>query len=75
MRHALGHFPVPAMSKRIVQEYFIPGGKQPTASYKTVTMHSKDSPRELKELCIVANFAEVFHFVCLQRWKAREHGG
>ena len=60
MRHALGHFPVPAMSERILQEYFIPGGKQPTASYKTVSMHCKDSPRELKELCIVANFAEVF---------------
>jgi nitronate monooxygenase len=60
MRHALGHFPARAMSERVLEEYFIPGGKQQGASYKPVAMHSKDSPRELKELCIVANFVEVF---------------
>ena len=60
MRHALAHFPVRAMAERILQEYFIPGGKQQSTSYKGVAMHSKDSPRELKELCIVANFVEVF---------------
>lgn len=60
MRHALSHFPVRGMAERILHEYFIPGGKQPSASYKAVAMHSKDSPRELKELCIVANFVEVF---------------
>ena len=60
MRHGLGRFPVPAMAERVLQEYFIPGGKQVTASYKTLPMHSKENPRELKELCIVANFVEVF---------------
>jgi len=60
MRHALDHFPVPAMAERILQEYFIPGGKRPGASYKTLAMHSKESSPELQELCIVANFVEVF---------------
>src|SRR5689334_13982069 len=60
MRRALGHFPVRAMADRVLEEYFIPNGKQQGASYKAVAMHSKDSPRELKELCIIANFVEVF---------------
>ncbi len=60
MRHALEHFPVRAMAERVLREYFIPNGKQAADSYKTLPMHSKDSPRELKERCIVANFAEVF---------------
>jgi nitronate monooxygenase len=60
MRRALAHFPVRPMAGRILEEYFIPGGKPKSASYKPVAMHSKDSPRELKELCIVANFVEVF---------------
>lgn len=64
MRHALAEFPVRAMAERILQEYFIPGGKRSGASYKTVAMHSLDahakgSPRELQELCVVANFVEV----------------
>lgn len=60
MRRALGHFPVRAMADRILGEYFIPGGKPQSVSYRTIAMHSKDSPRQLKELCIVANFVEVF---------------
>jgi len=60
MRHALDHFPVRAMAERFLKEYFIPGGKQPNAPYKALPMHSKESSRELRELCIVANFVEVF---------------
>jgi nitronate monooxygenase len=60
IRQALSHFPFPRMAERILQAYYIPGGKSPLASYKTAPMHTKDSPRELKELCIVANFVEVF---------------
>ena len=60
IRHALDHFPFPAMAERIWETYYIAGGKERLASYKTVPMHSKDSPRELQELCIAANFVEVF---------------
>ncbi len=60
IRHALNHFPFPAMAERIWLAYYIAGGKDQLASYKTLATHSKDSTRELQELCIVANFVEVF---------------
>lgn len=59
MRRALDRFPVAAMAARVWDEYYVPGGKPPRASYKTVPMHAKDNPRPLQELCIVANFVEV----------------
>lgn len=60
IRRALDHFPFPAMAERIWDAYYIPGGKRELESYKLLPMHAQDSPRELKELCIVANFVEVF---------------
>jgi nitronate monooxygenase len=60
MRHALDHFPFHEMAERIWQTYYIPGGKLPVESYKTLPLHSMDDARELQELCIVANFVEVF---------------
>ena len=60
MRHGLDHFPFQEMAERIWRAYYIPGGKLPAESYKTLPMHSKDDARELQELCIVANFIEVF---------------
>src|SRR5579859_5906535 len=60
IRRALEQFPFPAMAERIRQSYYIPGGKPERASYKLVPMHSQASPVELKELCIAANFVEVF---------------
>src|SRR5580692_11168489 len=60
MKRGLDAFPFPEMAKRIWQEYFVPGGKPSTAPYPNVTMHQKDSPRKLVELCMVSNFVEVF---------------
>jgi nitronate monooxygenase len=60
MRRGLDHFPFPEIAEHIWKMYYIPGGKPNDASYKTLPMHSKDSPRELQELCIAANFVEVF---------------
>lgn len=60
IRRALRHFPFPAMANRVWQALYIPGGKKQRESYKLLPMHAQDSPREMKELCIVANFAEVF---------------
>jgi nitronate monooxygenase len=60
MRHALDHFPFPAMAKRVWDRYFIPGGKPQSASYLKLPLHTKENPRDLQELLIVANFAEVF---------------
>jgi nitronate monooxygenase len=60
IRRALDHFPFPAMAERIWTGFHIPGGKAPLASYARLAQHEKDDPRELRELCIAANFVEVF---------------
>ncbi|MGA8530949.1 MAG: nitronate monooxygenase [Acidobacteriaceae bacterium] len=60
MRRGLAAFPFPKMADRILRDYFIPGGKAPNAPYRTTLAHAKDEPRELTQLCIAANFLEVF---------------
>ncbi len=60
MRRGLAAFPFPDMAQRILRAYFIPGGKAATAPYRTTPSHSQNEPRELTELCIAANFVEVF---------------
>ncbi len=60
MRRGLDAFPFPEMARRIWQDYFVPGGKPPAQPYPVTPMHARRSPRKLVELCIVANFVEVF---------------
>ncbi len=60
MRYALSHFPFPEMAKRILETYFIEGGKPAKAPYRKLPPHLKDCSRELQELFIVSNFVEVF---------------
>jgi nitronate monooxygenase len=64
MRRALDHLPFPAMAERIWNWLYIPGGKRPDEPYKTLKLIVKDGPREIRELCLVSNFVEV--------WLARE---
>ncbi len=59
MRRALDQFPEPAMAARIRDRYYIPGGKPASTAFKPVPMQTRDAPRDLIELCIVANFVEV----------------
>jgi nitronate monooxygenase len=60
MRRGLDAFPQRAMAERVWNSYFIPGGKSDRTPYKAVAPLTKDNPRELVELCIVANFVEVW---------------
>jgi nitronate monooxygenase len=60
MRRGLDAFPFQEMAKRIWQEYFVPGGKSAGTPYKALPMHRKRDARKLVELCMVANFVEVF---------------
>jgi len=60
MREGLDRFPFREMGERVWRAYFIPGGRMPYESYRKMPMHSQHGPRELRELCIVANFVEVF---------------
>lgn len=60
MRRAIAAFPFPSMAARVVERFFVAGGKSVEASYQTLPMWSLRPPRELLELCVVANFAEVW---------------
>lgn len=57
---ALEHFPFPAMAKRILDRFFLPGGVPEGAPYLLAPMHNLEGKIEPQELCIVGNFVEVF---------------
>src|SRR3990167_1370817 len=60
IRRALDHFPFPDVAARVWDKYHVAGGKPADRPYKSVPMHSQKPSREIVELCIVANFVEVF---------------
>ncbi len=60
LRRALDHFPFPAMAERIWQAHYIPGGKAQADPYRKMPMHRQRNHRVLEELCIVANFVEIY---------------
>lgn len=68
LRRAIAQFPCREAAGRILEQYFIPGGKAANQPYRSVTMHSIAPPLHLTELTVLANFAEV--------WLAKEghHG-
>ncbi|HHC08771.1 MAG TPA: nitronate monooxygenase [Actinobacteria bacterium] len=68
LRRALAAFPIPEMADRILDRYFVEGGKAPEARFRTKPMFDVEIPRPVEELTVVANFAEV--------WLAKEgHDG
>jgi nitronate monooxygenase len=60
MRRAFDAFPFRAMAERVWNRYYIEGGKAPDAPYSQLPFHARECPRDLAELCIIANFAEVY---------------
>lgn len=60
VRRALAHFPFPQMAQRMLDLFFVPGGKKPDAPYKTVAKAVIKNHHWLDELYIVANYVEVF---------------
>jgi nitronate monooxygenase len=60
MRRGLEAFPFRAMARRVWDEYFVPGGKSDDTPYRLTPVHRHNEPRKLSELCMVANFVEVF---------------
>lgn len=60
VRRALEAFPVPEIAARILETYFIPGGKAPDAPYRFVPVHTAEENPLLWELAVAANFVEVY---------------
>lgn len=60
IRRAFEHFPFPDMARRILDQYFVTGGKPASQPFKPIPLHSIQSSRDLVELTVLANFTEVF---------------
>ncbi|HUZ20005.1 MAG TPA: nitronate monooxygenase [Acidimicrobiales bacterium] len=59
LRRAYASFPEPALARRVLHRWFIDGGRPRGEAYRAVPMFRLESPRALRELTILANFAEV----------------
>ena len=60
IRRALAALPIPDMAQRILDRYFIEGGKGTDDRFKTKPMVSNRSSRKTEELLVASNFVEVF---------------
>jgi NAD(P)H-dependent flavin oxidoreductase YrpB (nitropropane dioxygenase family) len=60
VRAALAAFPVPPVAVRVLERYFRPGGREPGTPYAPVPRLRLGQDRQLQELTMVANFAEVW---------------
>ena len=60
VRRALSHFPLRRLAEKVLSTYFVPGGRAPETPYRSVGMHTAEGRRWPQEMCIAANFVEVF---------------
>jgi nitronate monooxygenase len=59
LRRALEAFPYPEISKRIMERWFIPGGKADDAPFKTPPMISHEPARATRELVVASSFVAI----------------
>lgn len=60
IRRALSHFPCPHIARRVLDKYFIEGGKTADQSYRLEGLPSLLMRKSQLELIVVSNFVEVF---------------
>jgi nitronate monooxygenase len=60
LRRALANFPFRDMAQRVLDRFFVEGGKCADAPFRTTPMPSPHPDARARELLVVANFAEVF---------------
>ena len=60
LRRAMAAFPFPEMADRILDRYFIDGGKDPDKPYVACPMGSVEQSQSQIDLLLVSNFVEVF---------------
>lgn len=60
MRRALAAFPIPAMARRIIKDYYIHGGKAEDAAFRNVPRFTVTPKVALQELAVVSAFCEVW---------------
>ncbi len=59
LRRALAAFPYPEAAARILEKYFIPGGKPAEAPFKTPSMVSHEPSRSTRELVVASSFVAI----------------
>ncbi len=59
-RRALEELPLPGAAERILERYFIAGGKQAGERFRQSSMKRDNPSRRIEELIIAANFVEVY---------------
>lgn len=60
VRRALEAFPIDGVADRIIEKYFIEGGKAPDERYRSKPMPRVEPSRNLLELIVAGNFVEVY---------------
>jgi nitronate monooxygenase len=60
MRRALQRFPIPGVAQRLLDRYFIPGGKPEDKPFRAKPVPTEKPSRHLEELLVAGNFVEVF---------------
>ena len=60
MRRALDRFPISGAAQRIIDRYFVRGGKAPDKPFRAKPMPSERLSKHHTELLIASNFVEVF---------------
>lgn len=60
IRRALSHFPWPDMAQRVLDTFYIPGGKSSEKPFKLIPRSTVQMKRSVMEMMIVANFVEIF---------------
>ena len=60
MRRGLAHFPIPGVAQRILDRYFVEGGKPKDKPFKAKPAIGETHSRQLQELLVASNFVEVY---------------
>jgi nitronate monooxygenase len=60
MRRALERFPVRGVAERILERYYVPGGKAADRPFRSKPQPAVQPSQLLEELLVASNFAEVF---------------
>jgi nitronate monooxygenase len=60
VRRALSRFPIAGVARRILDRYFVAGGKRPDERFRSKPVPAAKPSRHLTELLVAGNFVEVF---------------
>lgn len=60
IRRALEHFPFPHIARKVLEAHFVPDGRHTEAANRPFRMHTAQGILSTLELCVAANFVEVF---------------